>query len=101
MLMYEHLIREALKTQTVRELSLDIDLPSQTINDWTVLNKYPRIASLTKVAAWAELPLWAMLINTEGNPADMLAEQIIRLTSDQQANLLQGLSDKNRARQPR
>lgn len=89
MLMYEKLIRDALETQTIRELSRELDLPTQTINDWTVLNKRPRVASLIKVAAWSDLPLWAMLIDTEGSPADILAEQIIKLPPGKQADLLQ------------
>jgi hypothetical protein len=101
MLMYEKLIRDALETQTIRELSRELDLPTQTINDWTVLNKRPRIASLIKVASWSELPLWAMLIDTEGSPADMLAEQIIRLSRDQQHQLLQQAQTMNHAHQPR
>jgi len=93
MYLYEKLIRNALEQDngpTYRELARQIGTQTTTLYDWLDADKKPHLKNLIVLAAWAKLPLFTMLIETDlTTPDEQIALNLSKLTNTQKQQILE------------
>ena len=88
MYLYEQLVRDAASGSTLREIGAEIGVPATTIHDWIHLDKKPRLGTLERISAWADLPIPALLLEAENSEQEQTIIRLMQqLTPDQKRQI--------------
>ena len=88
MYLYEQLVRDAASGSTLREIGAEIGVPATTIHDWIHLDKKPRLGTLERISAWADLPIPTLLLDaTSSRDEQTIISLLPKLTPDQKRQI--------------